>query len=121
MDSDHLNCDIACDGRLCIENMAYEITLGSVKVKPVVSQPKWKVSVVVSRFTVVPLLSQAFEDDIRKNRTVMSNWLKYSSWEEGQKEVQRWDTPGLVLWFFSSSSTLYPGVLFLSSVQYLTF
>ncbi|KAI0208053.1 Crooked neck-like protein 1 [Lamellibrachia satsuma] len=32
---------------------------------------------------------KAFEDDIRKNRTVMSNWLKYASWEEGQKEVQR--------------------------------
>lgn len=30
-----------------------------------------------------------FEDNIRKNRTVISNWLKYAQWEESQKEIQR--------------------------------
>lgn len=30
-----------------------------------------------------------FEDNIRKNRTVMSNWFKYAHWEESQKEIQR--------------------------------
>lgn len=30
-----------------------------------------------------------FEDQLRKNRTSISNWLKYSAWEESQKEVQR--------------------------------
>ncbi|KAI4467756.1 pre-mrna splicing factor [Holotrichia oblita] len=30
-----------------------------------------------------------FEDNIRKNRTVMSNWIKYAQWEESQKEIQR--------------------------------
>ncbi|XP_069117368.1 crooked neck-like protein 1 [Argopecten irradians] len=30
-----------------------------------------------------------FEDNIRKNRSVMVNWIKYAQWEEAQKEVQR--------------------------------
>ena len=30
-----------------------------------------------------------FEDNIRKNRNVMSNWIKYAQWEDSQKEVQR--------------------------------
>jgi len=32
---------------------------------------------------------KAFEDEIRKNRTVMSNWIKYAVWEESQREIQR--------------------------------
>nr|CAD7423040.1 unnamed protein product [Timema monikensis] len=32
---------------------------------------------------------RAFEDNLRKNRSVISNWLKYAQWEESQKEVQR--------------------------------
>ncbi|CAH0393089.1 unnamed protein product [Bemisia tabaci] len=32
---------------------------------------------------------RAFEDNIRKNRSVISNWIKYAQWEESQKEVQR--------------------------------
>ncbi|KAI8785071.1 crooked neck-like protein 1, partial [Biomphalaria glabrata] len=30
-----------------------------------------------------------FEDNIRKNRSVMTNWIKYAQWEESQKEIQR--------------------------------
>ncbi|KDR21387.1 Protein crooked neck [Zootermopsis nevadensis] len=30
-----------------------------------------------------------FEDSLRKNRTVISNWIKYAQWEESQKEVPR--------------------------------
>ncbi|CAO2578508.1 Crooked neck-like protein 1 [Lemmus lemmus] len=30
-----------------------------------------------------------FEDNIRKNRTVISNWIKYAQWEESLKEIQR--------------------------------
>jgi crooked neck len=30
-----------------------------------------------------------FEDNIRKNRTVMSNWIKYARWEESQQEFAR--------------------------------
>jgi len=30
-----------------------------------------------------------FEDNIRKNRGVMTNWIKYAQWEESQKEIQR--------------------------------
>lgn len=32
---------------------------------------------------------KAFEDNLRKNRMVVSNWIKYAQWEESQKEVQR--------------------------------
>ncbi|XP_003738957.1 crooked neck-like protein 1 [Galendromus occidentalis] len=32
---------------------------------------------------------KGFEDNIRKNRGVIANWLKYASWEESQKEIQR--------------------------------
>lgn len=32
---------------------------------------------------------KTFEDNIRKNRTVMSNWIKYALWEESQKDIQR--------------------------------
>lgn len=34
---------------------------------------------------------QAFEDSLRKNRSVISNWLKYAQWEESQREIQRYD------------------------------
>lgn len=33
---------------------------------------------------------QGFEDNIRKNRTVISNWIKYAQWEESLKEIQRY-------------------------------
>jgi crooked neck len=33
---------------------------------------------------------RAFEDSLRKNRTVISNWIKYAQWEESQKEVPRY-------------------------------
>lgn len=32
---------------------------------------------------------KGFEDNIRKNRSVISNWIKYAQWEESQKEIQR--------------------------------
>lgn len=32
---------------------------------------------------------KAFEDNIRKNRIVVGNWLKYAKWEESQGEIQR--------------------------------
>lgn len=32
---------------------------------------------------------RACEDNIRKNRQVISNWIKYAQWEESQKEIQR--------------------------------
>lgn len=36
-----------------------------------------------------PFAFQTFEDNIRKNRTVISNWIKYAQWEESLKEIQR--------------------------------
>ncbi|XP_077367599.1 crooked neck-like protein 1 [Festucalex cinctus] len=32
---------------------------------------------------------KAFEDNIRKNRTIISNWIKYAQWEESLTEIQR--------------------------------
>lgn len=32
---------------------------------------------------------KTFEDNIRKNRGVISNWIKYAEWEAGQKEIKR--------------------------------
>ena len=30
-----------------------------------------------------------FEDSLRKNRTVMTNWMKYAKWEENQNQIDR--------------------------------
>lgn len=38
----------------------------------------------------VLFLLQGFEDNIRKNRTVISNWIKYAQWEESLNEIQRY-------------------------------
>lgn len=38
---------------------------------------------------MLDLFFQAFEDNIRKNRTIISNWIKYAQWEESLEEVQR--------------------------------
>ncbi|XP_048191671.1 crooked neck-like protein 1 [Perognathus longimembris pacificus] len=32
---------------------------------------------------------KTFEDNLRKNRTVLRNWIKYARWEESLKEIQR--------------------------------
>jgi len=32
---------------------------------------------------------KAFEDIIRKNRMIITNWMKYAQWEESQKQIQR--------------------------------
>merc|ERR1719228_2656366 len=32
---------------------------------------------------------KSFEDQIRKNRSVMTNWFKYAAWEESQKQLDR--------------------------------
>ena len=32
---------------------------------------------------------KSFEDQIRKNRSVMTNWFKYAAWEETQKQLER--------------------------------
>ena len=32
---------------------------------------------------------KSFEDDLRKNRMQITNWLKYAHWEESQKELSR--------------------------------
>lgn len=43
----------------------------------------------LSIFNYSCLIGQGFEDNIRKNRTLMVNWIKYAQWEESQQEIQR--------------------------------
>lgn len=51
--------------------------------------PKQKISDPVELADYQLRKRKFFEDNIRKNRTVVSNWLKYAAWEESQKEIQR--------------------------------
>lgn len=41
-----------------------------------------------------------FEDQIRRQRGLMSNWLKYAKWEESQGEIQRYVSHVEVPWAF---------------------
>jgi crooked neck len=50
---------------------------------------------------------KAFEDELRKNRSVITNWIKYAKWEESQKELQRYSFLAVIMssvfmfWLFS--------------------
>ena len=45
-------------------------------------------SVILFKVSFIDVFQQ-FEDNIRKNRSVMTNWIKYAGWEESQKEIPR--------------------------------
>ena len=51
------------------------------------------VVVVVVAFRVVlracSFSDQIYEDNIRKNRGNVGNWIKYAVWEESQGEIER--------------------------------
>ncbi|XP_026821824.1 protein crooked neck [Rhopalosiphum maidis] len=51
--------------------------------------PKQKISDPVELRDYQHRKRRAFEDNIRRNRTNISNWIKYAAWEESQKEIQR--------------------------------
>lgn len=56
---------------------------------------------------------QGFEDNIRKNRTVISNWIKYAQWEESLKEIQRYS----VIWLLALVSLLLY-LVFITCIYY---
>lgn len=51
--------------------------------------PKQKISDPVELADYQQRKRKVFEDNLRKNRMVVSNWIKYAQWEESQKEIQR--------------------------------
>ncbi|KAK2810268.1 hypothetical protein Q5P01_000419 [Channa striata] len=61
------------DVQITAEQLLREATVGELDLLPPSPEQKRK----------------GFEDNIRKNRTVISNWIKYAQWEESLKEIQR--------------------------------
>uniref|UniRef100_T1GQ08 Pre-mRNA-splicing factor Syf1/CRNKL1-like C-terminal HAT-repeats domain-containing protein n=1 Tax=Megaselia scalaris TaxID=36166 RepID=T1GQ08_MEGSC len=51
--------------------------------------PKQKISDAAELADYQQRKRKFFEDGLRKNRMVVSNWIKYAQWEESQKEIQR--------------------------------
>lgn len=51
--------------------------------------PKQKISDETELLDYQQRKRKTFEDNLRKNRMVVSNWVKYAQWEESQKEMQR--------------------------------
>ncbi|KAL1399013.1 hypothetical protein pipiens_002275 [Culex pipiens pipiens] len=51
--------------------------------------PKQKISDAAELADYQQRKRKTFEDNLRKNRMVVSNWIKYAQWEESQKEIQR--------------------------------
>ena len=59
------------------------------KVERVPPPPRQKVTSKAELAEIQMRKRKEFEDNIRKNRTVLSNWLKYAQWEESQREFTR--------------------------------
>ncbi|KAI7885111.1 TPR-like protein [Lichtheimia hyalospora FSU 10163] len=59
------------------------------RLEPTHSIPKQKISDLEELSEFRQRKRKEFEDNIRKNRLNVSNWLKYASWEESQQEFQR--------------------------------
>lgn len=59
------------------------------KVERVPPPPKQKVTSAAELADIQMRKRKEFEDNIRKNRTVLSNWIKYAQWEESQQALTR--------------------------------
>ena len=59
------------------------------KVERVPPPPRQKVTSKAELAEIQMRKRKEFEDNLRKNRTVLSNWLKYAQWEESQREFTR--------------------------------
>lgn len=59
------------------------------KIERVAPIPKQKVTNAEELAEIQMKKRKGFEDNIRKNRSVMSNWIKYARWEESQNEMSR--------------------------------
>lgn len=61
----------------------------SQKIERVAKRPRQKVADMEELAQLQLTKRKGFEDNIRKNRTVMSNWIKYAQWEQSQQEFER--------------------------------
>jgi crooked neck len=61
----------------------------STKVERVAQAPRVKITDPGELADRQRVKRKGFEDDIRKNRTKMTNWIKYAAWEENQREYDR--------------------------------
>ena len=61
----------------------------SQKIERVARRPRQKVADPEELAQLRLTRRKGFEDNIRKNRTVMSNWIKYVEWEQTQQEYER--------------------------------
>ena len=61
----------------------------ATKLERVAPRPKQKVTDPEELAQLQLKKRKGFEDNIRKNRNQMSNWLKYAQWEESQQEFER--------------------------------
>ena len=61
----------------------------ATKLERVPPPPRQKITDAAELADIQMRKRKEFEDNIRKNRTVMSNWIKYAQWEESQQEFAR--------------------------------
>ena len=61
----------------------------SQKIERIAKRPRQKVADTEELAQLQLTKRKGFEDNIRKNRTVMSNWIKYAQWEQTQQEFDR--------------------------------
>ena len=61
----------------------------SQKIERVARRPRQKVADPEELAQLRLTRRKGFEDNIRKNRTVMSNWIKYVEWEQTQQEYEQ--------------------------------
>ncbi len=61
----------------------------ATKVERVAPPPRQKVTSAAELADLQMRKRKEFEDNIRKNRSVMANWIKYAVWEESQNELER--------------------------------
>ena len=61
----------------------------ATKVEKVLPPPRQKITDPGELADLQMKMRKQFEDGLRKNRTVMTNWIKYALWEESQKELDR--------------------------------
>ena len=61
----------------------------ATKLERVAPPPRQKITDAAELADIQMRKRKEFEDNIRKNRTVMSNWIKYAQWEESQQEFAR--------------------------------
>ena len=75
------------DVKITAEQLLQEAN--SQKIERVARRPRQKVADPEELAQLRLTRRKGFEDNIRKNRTVMSNWIKYVEWEQTQQEYEQ--------------------------------